>query len=389
VSPDRRFVTLKLTSVLLLLVFHLSTLCSQVVRVTFRVVTPVSTPRDANIYIAGNDSLLGLWDPGRVSLRAENDSVWVGEFRFAHGKELEYKITRGAWNLEAIYQEGEIPQNNRLVVERDTAIVVRPLMWRDGMESMEGGITGTVQYHRDLKAEGLRFERDLIVWLPPSYDQDSTKRYPVVYMQDGQNIFDPHTSFTGFDWRIDEVCDSLIRINRIREIIVVGIYNSPDRMTEYSNSAEGRSYAEFVVNAVKPLVDSTYRTLPERENTAVMGSSLGGLISFLIAWWHPDIFSEAGCLSTVFTYNQDATLKEVEADTDRTKPVKFYLDCGGVGGEATLKPGMDKMIQLLKDKGYREGFDYTWYYDPSAEHNERAWASRVWRPLVFFFGIPN
>lgn len=372
---------------MLLVIMPLVLLRAQHVEITFRVIVPSSTPPDSRVYIAGNDSILGLWDPGRISLRPENDSMWVGKFSIAVGTTLEYKVTRGAWNVQAIYEAGVIPENSRHNVDKDSTITIRPLMWSDEIESSDDGITGTVRYHRDLEGEGLQYDRDLIVWLPPSYETDQNRRYPVLYMHDGQNIIDPHTSFAGHDWRMDEVCDSLIRSHKMREIIVVGIYNSPERMSEYSSSPEGRAYARFVVGVVKPLIDSTYRTMPDRENTVVMGSSLGGLISFLFAWWYPDIFSKAACLSTVFSYNQDAALKEVEVDTMRSRNIKIYVDCGGVGGEATLKPGMDKMARLLTQKGYKEGVDFESYYDASAEHNELAWAARVWRPLLCFFGL--
>ncbi len=369
-----------------LLALLCSRMPSQNVRVAFQVIALSSTPPKAGVFVTGNDSALGMWNPERVKLVRRDDSTWIGEFEIAKGKELEFKITGGAWNRQAMYEAGVIPENSRLLVENDTALVVRPLMWSDEIAPQSDAITGAVHYIRDLRGEGLAYDRDVVVWLPPSYEQDTSKRYPVLYMQDGQNIFDPRTAFAGFEWRMDETCDSLIRCGKMKSIIIVGIYNSPDRMIEYSNSDEGRAYARFVVGVVKPLIDSTYRTLADRENSAVMGSSLGGLISFLTTWWHPEVFSKAACLSPVFTYDKEATLEEVNADTSRMADVKIYMDCGGVGSEATLKPGVERMADLLKAKGFKEGIDYTLFYDANAEHNERAWASRVWRPLLFFFG---
>jgi predicted alpha/beta superfamily hydrolase len=185
------------------------------------------------------------------------------------------------------------------------------------------------------------------------------------------------------------VADSLIRAGKMQEIIVVGIYNTPDRIPEYSDTELGRSYARFIVNTVKPLIDSTYRTKPDRSNTAVMGSSMGGLMSFLLVWWYPDMFSKAGCLSSVFSFDQGRLLDQVEAEKGRSRDVRVYMDCGGHGDEATLKPGMDKMVALLKAKGYVEHRDFEWHCDPLAEHSERAWAARLWRPLLFLFGTPE
>jgi predicted alpha/beta superfamily hydrolase len=359
---------------------------AQVAHVTFKIITPPFTPKDSKIFIAGNASLLGNWDSGYIELTKETDSVWIRTFDLRIGDNIEYKITRGGWNRQAIYEQGTIPGNSRLIVSCDTEVVISPVSWSDIGFKSSGGVVGTVRYHRGLRGEGLRYPRDLIVWLPPSYEKDQSRRYPVLYMHDGQNIIDPSTSYAGYDWRVDEVSDSLIRSGKMQEIIVVGIYNSPDRMIEYSDSGLGRDYAKFVVRVVKPLIDSTYRTLPDRANTAVMGSSLGGLISFLFAWWYPDIFSNAGCLSSVFSYNDGKILSDVATDSGPRKDIRIYVDCGGYAGEATLKPGMDKMIELLHEKGYKEGKDLEFFYDAAAEHSERAWAARVWRPLEFFFG---
>jgi predicted alpha/beta superfamily hydrolase len=145
-------------------------------------------------------------------------------------------------------------------------------------------------------------------------------------------------------------------------------------------------YARFIVHTVKPLIDSTYRAKPDRSNTAVMGSSMGGLISFLLVWWYPNVFSKAGCLSSVFSSDHGELFDQIEAEKNMPKDVKIYMDCGGIGNEASLKPGTDRMVALLQSKGYAEHKDFEWYYDPAAQHNEQAWAARLWRPLLFMFG---
>jgi predicted alpha/beta superfamily hydrolase len=371
----------------LLLALLLASQCgAQGVRVTFRVITPVNTPADSKVFVTGNLDELGSWNPGVIELTKENDSTWARTFTFRIGQNLEYKITRGGWTNQAIYQDGVVPGNSRLIARVDTEILIKPATWSDFGFNKEGGIVGEVRYHRGLKGKGLRYARDLIVWLPPSYEKEPDRRYPVLYMHDGQNIIDPGTSFAGYDWRVDEVADSLIREGKMMEIIVVGIYNSPDRMVEYSDESTGKAYAEFIVRVVKPLIDSTYRTLSDKVHTAVMGSSLGGLVSFLCAWWYPDVFSKAACLSSVFSYNGGKILKEVEEYGGPRKDIRVYMDCGGYAGEAALKPGMDRMVGLLREKGFKQGVDFVSFFDATADHSERAWAARVWRPLEFFFG---
>jgi hypothetical protein len=103
-------------------------------------------------------------------------------------------------------------------------------------------------------------------------------------------------------------------------------------------------------------------------------------------WWHPEVFSKAGCLSSVFDSRATSVLNLVRAEKKKTHDVKIYFDCGGYNGERSLKPGMDEIVELMKKRGYIEGTDFLSFFDPKAEHSERAWASRVWRPLIFLFG---
>lgn len=250
--------------------------------------------------------------------------------------------------------------------------------------SAQAQITGEVRYHRQLAGEGLR-PRDVIVWLPASYASETNRHYPVLYMHDGQNIIDPATSFLGVDWGIDETVTRLAAEKKIPELIVVGAYNTADRTDEYGANPElTRRYMDFVVGPLKSLIDAHYRTLPDREHTAVMGSSMGGLISFLLAWEHPDVFFGAGCVSPAFTVGN--WVDEVAAHDGPAKPIRLYLDNGEKGLEAELQKGCDRMLDVLPRKGFEMGKNLDWFKDAGAEHNEPAWAARVWRPLEFLFG---
>lgn len=200
-------------------------------------------------------------------------------------------------------------------------------------------------------------------------------------MHDGQNLMDPATSFSGKDWQVDETVSRLIQTGRLREIIVVGINNTDDRLEEYSDSEKGRNYMKFLVDDLKPFVDSNYLTMPEARHTAVMGSSMGGLISLLIVWNYPGVFSMAGCLSSSFYYNNDKIFQTI-GEGSRPKPgIKIYID----HGEDGLVRGQ-KMFALLTGKGFLIGTNIDYFYSPGAEHNEAAWAERLERPLLFFFG---
>jgi predicted alpha/beta superfamily hydrolase len=135
------------------------------------------------------------------------------------------------------------------------------------------------------------------------------------------------------------------------------------------------------VTELKPFIDSAYKTLPDKDNTAIMGSSMGGLISFYAGWHYPDVFSMAGCMSSSFYYNNDRSIKQVEEYTGHKKHVKFYIDHGEDGSTR----GQRMFVELSK-KGYVIGQDIDYFYSPGAEHNEREWAARLERPLLFFFG---
>lgn len=353
------------------------------------IVTSENVPEKSTIYITGNHSLTGNWDPGKVSLTKKENSIWEREFSFPKGFHLEYKLTLGSWESEALDEEGKVPANSSLKIVNDTTVIIDVKSWGDQSDGVvEGQITGTVKYHRKLKWEGLQ-DRDVVVWLPPGYDEHPDKRYPVLYMHDGQNMFDPQTSAFGVDWQIDEAADSLIRNSYIKSVIIVGIYNTPDRSFDYTPGLKGYAYMNFIVNKLKPFIDSTYRTLPGREYTATGGSSLGGLISFMLFWIHSGVFSQAACISPAFKLRNIDFVSSVEEYNGLKKKIRIYIDNGSVGLDESLQEGIDAMLLALKEKGYFEGDDLYYYKAPGAKHFESDWAERIWRPLIFMFGNEN
>jgi len=352
--------------------------------ITFEVI-PKILPDSSTIYITGNHKELGFWNPQKIPLLKQADGRWSISFKFKSGTYLEYKITRGSWQTEAVSADGAVPSNSILEVEGDTTIHIEVETWKDFTTPSRTKITGNVKYFRNMAGEGIK-TRDVIIWLPPSYETNPKARYPVLYMHDGQNLFDPTMSFTAFDWQIDEWADSLIKSGTMKEILVVGIYNTDDRESEYSNSQKGQAYMNFIIQELKPFIDAQFRTKPGAENTATMGSSMGGLISFLLVWQYPSVFSQAGCLSPAFIYKEFNAVQMVQAYEGDPKSIRIYMDNGGVGLEKMLQPGCDKMLTALQQKGFALGENLAWFYDEHAEHNEQAWAQRVWRPLLFMFG---
>ena len=343
-------------------------------------------PDTAKVYITGNLRVLGNWQPDKVSLINTHSNYWEKTFYLPGGKNIEYKITLGSWKSEAVNKEGRVPPNNKLLVSNDTVIQLKIDYWKDQFkEETNGQITGEVQYYRNIKGKGIP-PRDIIVWLPPGYNTDIQQRYPVLYMQDGQNLFDPATSAFGTDWQLDETADSLIKKGLIKPIIIVGIYNTKWRYSEYAENDTGFAYMKFVVDKVKPLIDSTYRTLPDPGNTAVGGSSLGALISFMLAWNYPDIFSKVICISPALKVYNFNYVDNVQKYGGQRKNLKFFFDTGIHSPDSLLVPGTGEMINALENLGYKMGKDILWHKDKEGQHNEASWAKIVWRPLMFFFG---
>ncbi len=220
--------------------------------------------------------------------------------------------------------------------------------------------------------------RDLYVYVPAAPARGDS-RYPVIYMQDGQNLFDPALSFAG-TWGVDE---ALRRASgRGLNAIVVGIPNMGDaRLAEYNPSvAAGERYVDFVTRTVKPLVDAQFPTLPDRRHTGIAGSSLGGLISLYAFFRHAEVFGFAAALSPSLWF-ADGALLELVARAPRV-PGRLYLDIGMREGDQTVALAR-RLRDLLLAKGYEPRRDFHWVEDKDGVHHESAWGRRFRKALPF------
>jgi predicted alpha/beta superfamily hydrolase len=345
-------------------------------QIKFIVVSP-SLPDDSTVFICGSLPQLASWDPGKIRMSSEGNHTWSYTIYAETIFPVEYKYTLGSWDREGASLKGTPLSNFIIRIKGGITVTDTVKSWLNRQPKVvQGQITGNVRYHKQLRGDSIP-DRDLIVWLPPDYEKNKNRRYPVIYMHDGQNLFDPGTSSFGVDWQMDETCDSLIRNGVIGPVIVAGICNSAKRMTEYTPGKNGDAYMNFIIKIVKPLVDATYRTLPDRRNTYVGGSSAGGTISFMLAWNHSEIFSKAFCLSPAFKIQNIDVITDVTRYNGKKKKVRFYIDNGGKGLEERLQPGVDEMVKSLETKGYRRGKDLFLISAPEAEHNEAAWAKRM------------
>lgn len=353
--------------------------------ILFRLHAP-GLPDTAQVYLTGSGPQLGEWHPGKVAMQRSGPDTWHKTIYPDHRSYLQYKYTLGTWEREASDSTGKPLENFILKINSNNLVQDTVRHWRnEGAKAVRGGITGTVRYHRQIGKNHMLPARDLVVWLPPNYTQNSHRHYPVLYLHDGQNIFDPETSSFGVDWQADETADSLIRAGAMEPVIIVGIYNNAERMQEYVPGKKGSAYLDFVVNTVKPLIDSTYRTKPGRTYTATGGSSAGGTISFMLAWQYPQVFSKAITMSPAFKIQQIDVVSGVLAHRGRRKDIYLYIDNGGIELEQQLQPGIDAMLQALQAKGYRQGRDYTWVKDAKGKHQEADWAKRLPQALQLLF----
>ncbi len=265
-------------------------------------------------------------------------------------------------------------------------------------------VTGHVVARPRVFSPQLGNHRDILVYLPPSYSRSRKRRYPVLYMHDGQNLFDETTSFVG-EWHVDETMERLAG-ERGLEIIVVGIPNTGEaRMAEYSpfpdpnfGGGQGEAYLDFLVDTVKPMVDKSFRTRPDRAHTGIAGSSMGGLISFYAFFARASVFGKAAAFSPSLMFGWRSLFAFVRFSP--FVPGKIYLDMGAcefegrAGKSPLLRPwyrrqtlwAPRRMRDLLVRKGYRLGRDLRYVEDPDGRHNEAAWAARFPGAVTFLFG---
>jgi predicted alpha/beta superfamily hydrolase len=243
-------------------------------------------------------------------------------------------------------------------------------------------------------------KRDILVYLPQSYPYSSERRYPVLYMHDGQNLFDAETSFAG-KWQVDEAMEKLA--HERREAIIVGLNNVGEaRLAEYTpfpdpkhGGGQGDDYLDFVINTVKPIIDDSFRTRLDAGSTGIMGSSLGGLISLYAFFKHPDVFGRAGVMSASLWFAKEAIFDFVKKSP--YNPGNLYVDTGtheynGFWSDRVLFrvhsrrhcARTRRMVNYLRRRGYtRQQLHYL--EDLNAEHTESAWARRFPTAMRFLF----
>lgn len=372
--------------------------------VTIRATVPEGT---GTVYLAGSLPDLGPWEPAGLAMDGQG-SERTAVIKAAAGTEFQYKFTLGKWDNEALGADGTVPPNHQLVIDGDIEAEHRIAAFKDPMAwiaDVEGsGVEGQLIYWTDFDSEILGPTRHVEVWLPPGYDENPEARYPVLYMSDGQNLFDPRIANTGTDWGVDEAIVRLMQAGVIPPVIVVGAWSTEERGPEYSPWHGAPEYARFLIEELMPRVNAEYRTLTGPENTAHMGSSMGGLLSFYLVTYHPETFGSCGCVSSHFPLSEavwaqvgygaagedlDSTpfvIRDIEGGLTAPPGARYWFDYGTEGLDGEYGPTHEAVREWLLGQGLVEGEDFVVREYPGADHNEASWRARLDDPLTFLFG---
>ena len=256
-------------------------------------------------------------------------------------------------------------------------------------------LTDQIRVHNDFNSNHAESGRKIFVYLPPGYDDDPERRYPVMYMHDGQNLFDAAEAFGGVPWAVDETAQLTILSGEAAPMIIVGVHNAGEaRIDEYTPVAAERGrmrgrggkadrYGRMIIEDLKPFIDSEYRTRPEREFTGLGGSSLGGLVSLYLGLKRPDVFSRLAVMSPSVWWANNQIIREAAQIGERL-PLRIWLDIGKREGPQ-IKHQVRALKEILLANGWRSGEDFAYFEIPNAHHEESAWAARFGEVLKFLY----
>ena len=351
------------------------------IKVTFLLDSTVKVNSIDSIFIAGN---FNNWNPHDHNYQLiDNNGKRSVSVTLPQGN-YEYKMTKGSWDNVETLESGKQAGNRNLILSGDTSILIKVKGWNKITSS-----TKEIKHSASANVKVLdsaffipqlsRYRR-IWIYLPPTYNT-STKRYPVLYMHDGQNLFDNATSYSG-EWGVDEFLDSMSNAGK-KEVIVIGIDNGQDkRMNEYNpwefqqfGKGEGDQYVDFLVQTLKPAIDQKYRTKKDKKNTYIAGSSMGGLISFYAALKYPQVYGGAGIFSPAF-WTAPKLIDTIDNKFKKLK-VNMFFYAGGKEGKSMI-PDMKK-IERKMVKCTR--ITLIEIIDPAASHNENAW--KKWFPSFY------
>jgi len=355
----------------------LAAMAQNAVKIEIRSI-PEYHPSNSSIYIAGS---FNGWNPQDEKYRFQqnaNGNYFIN-LKLDKGS-YEYKITRGGWDKVECKKSGAGIENRSLKVESDVTIEIAIEEWADRFPTTTRKTTASKNVHivdTAFLIPQLNRTRRIWIYLPSDYE-NSGKKYPVLYMHDGQNIFDDATSFAG-EWGVDEFLDS----TKLNKCIVIGIdHGGQKRINEYCpynmekyGKGEGDAYVDFLVRTLKPFIDKNYHTLKDKQNTFIAGSSMGGLISMYAVLKYPNVFGGAGVFSPSFWISPEI-FNDIKAKGNKVNS-NIYFYGGKLEGE-TIVPDMQKVYDEMKKVS---GSRTTIKIREDGKHNESTWRKEF--PLFY------
>jgi predicted alpha/beta superfamily hydrolase len=361
------------------------------VEVDFVVHVPASTAYTDIVWVTGSTAELGTWGVrSGTSLARQEDGTYRGSVSLPPDTTAEYMLTRGSWRtIERGPSGEEVPPHALSVGTARKTEEVTVAKW---MTSTGQWLTGRLEYLHGLSSTYITYRTlDCIIYLPPGYDEEPARRYPVFYMHDGQNLMDATTSFAG-EWGADETAQRLIRAGLIEPIIIVGVYNGgTSRIAEYTPVADPEygggnadAYGSFLIQELKPLIDSTYRTKPEAQYTGLAGSSLGGLVSMYFGLTHSDVFRKLGVVSPSVWWANNDIVTRVNGISAKL-PLEIWEDIGTAEGSEETVGDARLLRDALVAKGWVLDEDLKYLEVEMAGHSEGAWSARFDQILQYLY----
>ena len=347
---------------------------------------PNNTPENARIFVSGD---FEGWTGGQVkyALSYSNGSYSIDLPQSI--LPIQFKFTRGSWNEVEVDASGSQIDNRSIQgVESNDHHTFIIENWSDLVEARSTANEQVSVLDEAFEIPQLKTARKIWIYLPPDYESNQAN-YPVLYMHDGQNLFDELTSYGG-EWQVDESLDELSKQENIN-LILIGIDNagnnrideySPWKLANYASEQKGEAYIDFIVESLKPYIDEHFRTLKGNQDTGIMGSSLGGLISHYAVLKHPEVFGKAGIFSPSFELAPDSFQFTKEHCKDVNS--KLYFMAGDAESK-NMTPFMTRMVDELELCGYPPSHIFS-KITKGGEHNEKLWRDEFKEAIRWLYG---
>jgi predicted alpha/beta superfamily hydrolase len=351
------------------------------------------------IVLCGNIPTLGSWVKHTYKLKKIHNRLYKAYVFLSQKRDVEFKVTLGGW--DTVQKDSDFKDvGNFQVFEEQIEDGKSYSFTVDNFNGFqEGGSdhsrVGDFKFIHKFPSTILGRNREILVYLPPDY-KSSKKDFPLLIMHDGNNLFDKQTAFLGNEWKVDEVMQKLHQEGQVKGVIIAGVYNSINRMKEYTpvkdteyGGGEGKKYLDFLTQELMPELHKTFRIKKGPKNTGVMGSSLGGLISLYAGFEYSNYFGMVGAISPSLWWSNRYMESFVQS---KNKPkIKLWLDMGtqeGLGENGESKPLKDarSMDSLLRSIGFTKPQQYQYFEHRGGTHSEKSWSQRLYKPMTFFFG---